>query len=100
MKILGDIGRRHQSYHGIQIALDAFWEHILTLQPSYLYLRMLIPLIMIQLGKDDEAYNFIKFWIKITPIQGKVEIFLKGSLDSIPSPSPSVKIQIMREIMF
>ena len=25
----------------------------------------------------------------------KVEIFLKGSLDSIPSPSPSVKIQIM-----
>ena len=26
---------------------------------------------------------------------GKVENFLKGSLDSIPSPSPSVKIQIM-----
>ena len=25
----------------------------------------------------------------------KVETFLKGSLDSIPSPSPSVKIQIM-----
>ena len=25
----------------------------------------------------------------------KVEIFLKGSLDLIPSPSPSVKIQIM-----
>ena len=28
-------------------------------------------------------------------IQGKVEKILKGSLDSIPSPSPSVKIQIM-----
>jgi len=26
---------------------------------------------------------------------GKVEKILKGSLDSIPSPSPSVKIQIM-----
>ena len=26
---------------------------------------------------------------------GKVENILKGSLDSIPSPSPSVKIQIM-----
>jgi hypothetical protein len=26
----------------------------------------------------------------------KVEKILKGSLDSIPSPSPSVKIQIMR----
>ena len=71
MKILGDIGRRHQSYHGIQVALDAHLEHILTLQPSYLYLRMFIPLLMIQLGHDDEAYNFIKFWIKITPIQGK-----------------------------
>ena len=51
--------------------LDAHLEHILTLQPSYLYLRMLVPLLMIQLGKDDEAYNFIKFWIKITPVQGK-----------------------------
>ena len=28
---------------------------------------------------------------------GKVENVLKGSLDSIPSPSPSVKIQIMGE---
>jgi hypothetical protein len=28
-------------------------------------------------------------------ICGKVEKILKGSLDSIPSPSPSVKIQIM-----
>ena len=71
MKILGDIGRRHQSYHGIQVALDAFLEHIMILQPFSLYLRMFIPLLMIQLGKDDEAYNFIKFWIKITPIQGK-----------------------------
>ena len=26
---------------------------------------------------------------------GKVEMILKGSLDSIPSPSPTVKIQIM-----
>ena len=29
------------------------------------------------------------------PILCKVENILKGSLDSIPSPSPSVKIQIM-----
>ena len=28
-------------------------------------------------------------------LEGKVEKILKGSLDSIPSPSPSVKIQIM-----
>ena len=30
------------------------------------------------------------------PFEIKVENFLKGSLDSIPSPSLSVKIQIMR----
>ena len=29
------------------------------------------------------------------PQSGKVENILKGSLDLIPSPSPSVKIQIM-----
>ena len=23
---------------------------------------------MLQLGKDDEAYNFIKFWLKNTPV--------------------------------
>jgi hypothetical protein len=28
-------------------------------------------------------------------LEDKVEKILKGSLDSIPSPSPSVKIQIM-----
>ena len=28
---------------------------------------------MLQLGKDDEAYNFIKFWLKNTPKeQGKL----------------------------
>ena len=36
-----------------------------------------------------DALWFYKF------IEGKVEKILKGSLDSIPSPSPSVKIQIM-----
>ena len=32
---------------------------------------------------------------KVASIVHKVENILKGSLDSIPSPSPSVKIQIM-----
>ena len=31
----------------------------------------------------------------LDPIEGKVEKMLKGSLDSIPSSSPSVKINIM-----
>jgi len=38
-----------------------------------------------------------KVLLKISAMKstGKVEKILKGSLDSIPSPSPSVKIQIM-----
>ena len=38
-----------------------------------------------------------KFWAETFEYLGtfKVEKILKGSLDSIPSPSPSVKIQIM-----
>ena len=33
--------------------------------------------------------------MQMVSFEGKVEIFLKGSLDLIPSPSPWVKIQIM-----
>ena len=33
--------------------------------------------------------------IVTSTVPGKVENILKGSLDSIPSPSPSIKIQIM-----
>ena len=35
------------------------------------------------------------FWFRLETVSGKVEKILKGSLDLIPSPSPSVKIQIM-----
>ena len=70
VKILGEIAMRHQSYHGIQVTLDAYLEDMSILQPSSLNLRMIVPLLMIQLGKDDEAYCFIKHWVKIT-ITGK-----------------------------
>ena len=39
------------------------------------------------------AENRVRIFRKLTIF--KVENILKGSLDSIPSPSPSVKIQIM-----
>jgi len=68
-RFLGEIARKHQSYHGTQIALDAYLENMLNLQPTAFHLRMFIPLFMIQLGDDDRAYNFIKFWVKITPFQ-------------------------------
>merc|ERR1711990_590096 len=41
----------------------------MTLQPAFLHLRNWVPLLMLQLGKDDEAYNFIKFWLKNTPVR-------------------------------
>ena len=73
-RFLGEIARKHQSYHGTQIALDAYLEHMLNLQPTAFHLRFFIPLFMIQLGDDDRAYNFIKFWVKITPFQVKIII--------------------------
>ena len=67
VKIMGEIARRSESYHGLQMALEAYLESIMALQPDRMYLRALVPLIFIQLGRDDEAYNFIKFWLKNTP---------------------------------
>jgi hypothetical protein len=46
--------------------------------------------------KDDNAYEWCHYvWYSLFSFLSKVENILKGSLDSIPSPSPSVKIQIM-----
>ena len=64
---MGEIARRSESHHGLQMALEAYLESIMALQPDRMYLRALVPLIFIQLGRDDEAYNFIKFWLKNTP---------------------------------
>jgi len=67
VKLLSDMAREHKSYYGLEIALDAYLDLIMKLQPFKLYLRALVPLLMIQLGRDDDAYNFIKFWLKNTP---------------------------------
>ena len=67
VKGLGIIARQGESYHGLQMALEAYLEEIMALQPNRMYLRALVPLLLIQLGRDDEAYNFIKFWLKNTP---------------------------------
>ena len=58
---------QYESYHGMQVAKEAFLEVIMTLQPARMYLRAIVPLLLIQIGKDNEAYNFIKFWLKNTP---------------------------------
>ena len=61
------IARQYESYHGIQVAKEAFLEIIMTLQPARMYHRAVVPLLLIQIGRDNEAYNFIKFWLKNTP---------------------------------
>jgi len=66
-KLLGEMARGKESYYGLEKALDAYLDKILELQPFYMYLRALVPLLYIQLGRDEEAYNFIKFWLKNTP---------------------------------
>ena len=49
-------------------------------------------------SKPESPFNEVPF-SKYSPNKGhflfKVEISLKGNLDSIPSPSPSMKIQIV-----
>ena len=67
VKMLSEMARKHKSYHGLEMALDAYLDWMMKLQPFKMYLRALVPLLLIQLGRDDEAYNFIKFWLKNTP---------------------------------
>ena len=67
VKVMGEIARRSESYHGLEMALEAYLEVIMALQPNRMYLRALVPLLFIQLGRDGDAYNFIKFWLKNTP---------------------------------
>ena len=59
--------------------VDIFAKSVSTLQP----IDQILAISNIEIIKSKITEN------------SKVEKFLKGSLDSIPSPSPSVKIQIM-----
>ena len=80
-----------------------FWVHCFT------YLRILgvlasgpahtigLKFLQSRIFKFSFTYNFMRHFLKIPTIVPtfKVEKIWKGSLDLIPSPSPSVKIQIM-----
>jgi len=67
VELFSDMAREKKSYYGLEIALEAQLDLMMKLQPFKLLLRALVPLLMIQLGRDDDAYNFIKFWLKNTP---------------------------------
>jgi len=64
-----EMSRVNESYHGMELGIKKYLELMMTLQPAFLHLRNWVPLLMLQLGKDDEAYNFIKFWLKNTPVK-------------------------------
>ena len=64
---IGKIASQYESYHGTQVAKEAFLEVIMALQPARMYHRAVVPLLLIKIGRDNEAYNFIKFWLKNTP---------------------------------
>ena len=65
--IIGKIASQYESYHGTQVAKEAFLDVIMALQPARMYHRAVVPLLLIKIGRDNEAYNFIKFWLKNTP---------------------------------
>jgi len=101
VELLSDMAREHKSYYGLEIALDAYLDLFMKLQPFKLLLRALVPLMMIQLGRDDDAYNFIKFWLKNTPKScnfqiSEDEIFLKD----LPFTEYTMKDQDKNEDIF
>ena len=51
VKAMGKIARHAESYHGLQLALEAHLEAIMMLQPDRMYFRALVPLLFIQLGQ-------------------------------------------------
>jgi len=100
VKILMEIAKRYESHRGIQIALDAYLETIMALQPDRMYLRALVPLLMLQLGKDDDAYNFIKFWVKNTPKDIYYQIGEDGLFPQLPFTEFTMKDQDKTEDLF
>jgi len=93
VKALAQMGRIDASYHGLQIGLDAHLKLIMELQPYNMYLRALVPFMMVQLGKDDEAYNFIKFWLKNTPKSCDFSICEDGLFPNLPFTEYTMKDQ-------
>jgi len=100
VKAMGRIARHGESYHGLQLALEAHLEAIMILQPDRMYFRALVPLLFIQLGQDDEAYNFIKFWLKNTPKEQDFTVGEEGLFPNLPFLEQTLKKQDKSEDIF
>ena len=100
VRLMGFLARQGESYHGLQVALEANLEVIMALQPHRLYLRAIIPLLLIQLGRDDEAYNFIKFWLKNTPKEQDFTLGEEGLFPDLPFLEHTMKDEDKNEDIF
>jgi hypothetical protein len=94
------ISRQHESYHGLQMTLEANLEVMMSLQPDQMYFRGFVPIHLIQLGQDDEAYNFIKFWLKNTPKGQDFTVGEEGLFPDLPFKEHTMKDQDKNEDIF
>ena len=69
IRMVGEFARNYESYYGLESCLENTLRNIMSLQPTFFFPRNYVPLMMVQLGRDDDAYNFIKFWLKNTPVE-------------------------------
>ena len=65
-----------------------------------MHLRAHVPLLLIQLGRDDEAYNFIKFWLKNTPKEQDFSVGELGLFPDLPFKEHTMKDQDKNEDIF
>ena len=94
------ISRQYESYHGLQMTVKANLEVMMALQPDQMYFRGFVPIHLIQLGQDDEAYNFIKFWLKNTPKGQDFTVGEEGLFPDLPFKEYTMKDQDKNEDIF
>ena len=68
------------SYQGLKVVLDEILELMKIAQPHFLYLRYEAAILMLMLGKDGEAYNFIKFWLSKSRVKMDKDIHSKFTI--------------------
>ena len=79
------------SYQGLKVVLDEILELMKISQPHFLYLRYKTAILMLMLGKDGEAYNFIKFWLSKSRVEKDKDIHAKFTITETFEDGPFLK---------
>ena len=79
------------SYQGLKVVLDEILELMKIAQPHFLYLRYEAAILMLMLGKDGEAYNFIKFWLSKSRVKMDKDIHSKFPITETFEEGPFFK---------